>query len=560
MIDVHYRDLRDMLENTERMYSDEVVYKLKFRNEIVGIKYSKFIEDIKSLGSYLLSLNLKSNRVAIISKNRYEWGVSYLATATSDLIVVPLDKSLPEEELFSLIKRSEADVIIYDNIYDESIRKIKEDNDTNLNYFINMDTQLNRCIEEGKALYLKNNCKYKKVKIDSEKMRFMLFTSGTTSTSKCVMLSHKNICANIEQISATLDVTKDDTLLSFLPLHHTFECTAGFLYVISVGGKIAFCDGIRHMVENMREYQITAMISVPALYEGIYKRVWKQITNSKKEKQVKVALKASEALLKVGVDMRRQLFKQIHETFGGHVRFLVSGAAGIDPKVAKGFNDFGITMYQGYGLTETSPVVSVENMEFARNGSVGKPMKKIEVKIDEPDSDGIGEILVKGPNVMMGYYKDEAETKKVLSHGWFKTGDLGKIDKDGFIFITGRKKDVIVLKNGKNIFPEELEALVNKIDCVKESMVYGGKDKMGDVEVRVKIVYDKDEVVEKLGVIDDDDLEKYFWENIKRVNKEMPTYKYIKNMILTDEPLIKTTTNKVKRFEEIKKINEMQLV
>ena len=559
MIDVHYRDLREMLENTEKLYSDEIAYKLKFRNEIVGVKYSKFIEDIKALGSYLLELNMKNNRVAVISKNRYEWAVSYLAAATSDLVVVPLDKSLPEEEFYSLIERSEADTIIYDNVYEDRIKKLKSDEKTSLKYFINMDTEFNRAIEEGKGLLSKKNCKYKKVKIEPDKMRFMLFTSGTTSTSKCVMLSHRNICANIEQISATLDVDNNDILLSFLPLHHTFECTAGFLYPISVGAKIAFCDGLRHIVDNMKEYKVTAMISVPALYENMYKKVWKQIEGTKKEKQIKVALKASEALLRVGVDMRKQLFKQIHEVFGGHVRFLVSGAAGIDPKVAKGFNDFGIVMYQGYGLTETAPVVAVENMEFSRNGSVGKPLKNIEAKIEEPNSDGIGEIVVKGPNVMMGYYKNEEATKQVLSHGYFKTGDLGRIDEDGYIFITGRKKDVIVLKNGKNVFPEELETLVNSIECVAESMVYGADTKDGDVEVRVKIVYDKDAVLEKFGVIEDEELEKYFWEEIKRINKEMPTYKYIKDMILTDEPLIKTTTNKVKRFEEIKKIKEMQL-
>lgn len=560
MIDVHYRDLREMLENTEKLYSDKIAYNLKFRNQIVGIKYSKFIEDIKAFGSYLLELNTQNDRVAIISKNRYEWAVSYLAGATSDLTLVPLDKSLPEEEFYSLIERSESDVIIYDNVYEERIQKLKSDEKTTLKYFINMDTEFNRVIEEGKAIYSKKNCKYKKVKIDNDKMRFMLFTSGTTSQSKCVMLSHKNICSNIEQISAVLDINTEDSLLSFLPLHHTFECTAGFLYPISVGAKIAFCDGLRHIVNNMKEYEVTAMISVPALYENIYKKIWKNIEETKKEKQVKVALKASEALLKVGVDMRKQLFKQIHEKFGGHVRCLVSGAAGIDPEVAKGFNDFGIAMYQGYGLTETAPVVAVENAEFLRSGSVGKPLKKIEVKIEEPDLDGIGEILVKGPNVMMGYYKNNEATKAVLSHGWFKTGDLGRIDEDGYVYITGRKKDVIVLKNGKNIFPEELETLVNKIEGVSESLVYGADAKDGDIEVRVKIVYDKDIILEKLGVVTDDELENYFWEEVKKVNKEMPTYKYIKDVIITDKPLIKTTTNKVKRFEEIKKIKEMQSV
>ena len=309
MADVHYRDLREMLENTEKLYSDGIAYNLKFRSEIVGIKYSKFIEDVKALGSYLLELNMKNNRVAVISKNRYEWAVSYLGVATSDLTVVPLDKSLPDEEFYSLIERSEADAIIYDNVFEERVKKLKNDANTSLKYFINMDTEFNKAVEEGKAIYSKKNCKYKKVKVDNDKMRFMLFTSGTTSQSKCVMLSHKNICANIEQISEVLDVTPNDSLLSFLPLHHTFECTAGFLYPISVGAKIAFCDGLRHIVANMKEYEVTAMISVPALYENMYKKVWKHIAETKKEKQVKVALKASEALLKVGVDMRKQLFK-----------------------------------------------------------------------------------------------------------------------------------------------------------------------------------------------------------------------------------------------------------
>lgn len=549
-----FRDLRELLANTEKKYADEVAFRLKFRNEIVGVKYSKFIEDIKGLGSYLLTLDMQNRRIAFISNNRYEWCVTYLATATANLISVPIDKSLPINEFESLMKRAEADVLIYDIKHEEYAELLKNNTNSSVKHFICMDTELNECIDKGKSLLLRKDNKYNKVKIENDKMKFMLFTSGTTSAAKCVMLSHRNICSNIDGITKALDVTKDDTLLSFLPAHHTFECTAGFLYPVSVGAKIAFCDGLRHLVNNMKEYEITAMISVPLLYENIYKKLWKQIETGKKETQIKVALKASEALLKVGIDMRKQVFKQVHEALGGKMRIMVSGAAAIDPVVAKGYNDFGFTMFQGYGLTETSPVVSVERYDCVRNKSVGLPLDKTEVKISDPGEDGIGELLVKGPGVMLGYYGDDESTKKVMEHGWFHTGDLAKIDEDGYIYITGRSKNVIVLKNGKNIFPEELEVLINRLDFVKESIVYGVSDKDDDIEIRAKIVYDKDQIIENIGIVSDEELENIFWEKIKAINKTMPTYKYIRKIQLTEEPLIKTTTNKVKRHEEIAKI------
>lgn len=554
MSDVHYKDLRDMLEKIEKSYSDEIAFKIKYKSTIAEIKYSKFIEDVKAFGAYLLSLNLKQERVAIISNNRYEWCVAYMATATSDLTVVPLDKSLPENEFHSLIKRSNAEVIVYENKYEEFIKHEKDDETSPLKKYINMDIEMNMCYEAGKVLLNRKNSPYYKVKIANDKMRFMIFTSGTTAMSKCVMLSHKNICSNVEQISERLDLNSTDIMLSFLPIHHTFECTAGFLYPISVGAKIAFCEGLRHISNNIREFQITAMISVPTLYENIYKKIWKSIIDGKRETQVRVALKASEALLKVGIDMRKQLFKQIHENLGGKARLFVSGAAAINPEVVKGFNDFGIPLYQGYGLTEASPVVCVENAENSRYGSVGKAFNKIDVKLEEKDEDGVGELWIKSPTVMLGYYENPEETKKVISHGWLKTGDLAKIDSDGYIYITGRKKDVIVLKNGKNVFPEELETLINSIDCIKESFVYGHKNEDDDVELRAKLVYDKDSVLEKYGVIQDEELNEIFWNAIKEINKKMPTYKYIKKITLTDEALIKTTTNKVKRHEEIKTV------
>jgi long-chain acyl-CoA synthetase len=321
-----------------------------------------------------------------------------------------------------------------------------------------------------------------------------------------------------------------------------------------VGAKISYCEGLRHIPNNLKEYEVTAMISVPLLYESMYKKIWQNINSTKKEMQVKVALKASEAMLRVGIDVRKIVFKQIHEALGGKIRLLVSGAAAIDPIVAKGYNDFGFTLFQGYGLTETSPVLSVENYENKKVGSVGKAFKNAEIKIESPNEDGIGEIIVKAPYVMLGYYNNEQATKESIIHGWLHTGDLGRIDEEGYIFITGRKKNVIVLKNGKNIFPEEIETLINKIEFVKENIVYGFKDMNGDVEVRAKIVYDKDELTQKLGIISDEELNKIFWGKVKEINKLMPTYKYIKDIIVTDEELVKTTTKKIKRHEEIKKI------
>lgn len=554
MAELHFKDLRDMLSQTEKKYADEIAFKVKYKNEVVGIKYSKFIEDIKALGSYLTTLNLENKRIGIFSENRYEWNVSYLATATSNMVVVPIDKALPANEFKSLVQRSEIEVLIYDKKHLAFVEEQKQEPNNTIKYYIGMDDDFSQVIEAGKIVLGRKDNKYSKIKIENDKMKFMLFTSGTTSTSKCVMLSHRNICSNIEAIADALDVTKDDTLLSFLPAHHTFECTAGFLYPVAVGAKIAFCEGLRHLVANMTDFEITAMISVPVLYESIYKKLWKQIEKSNKEMQVKVALKASEALMKVGVDMRRQLFSQVHDALGGKMRLMVSGAAAISPEVAKGYNAFGFTMFQGYGLTETSPVVAVEKYGSCKNGSVGLPMKKAEIKIANPDENGIGEIMIKAPYVMLGYYNDKESTNAVLEHNWFKTGDLGRIDEEGYIFITGRKKDVIVLKNGKNVFPDEIEALINKLPCVVESIVYGATMEDGDVEIRAKIVYDKDALVQEIGIMQDEELHDMYMSKIKELNKKMPTYKYIRQIIATDEPLIKTTTNKVKRYEEIQKL------
>ena len=559
-----YTDLTEMLQKSGEEVGDRPAYifKTEEKGKFREITHSEFREEINDLGTKLLDLGLKNKRIAVISENRYEWAVDYLAVATGVGVIVPLDKSLPNNEIESLIKRSEVEAIFYSKKYDEVMNKIKEQNETNLKYIISMDLEKEEngiksqkeLAEQGKALIDNGNRDFLDAKIDNEKMGIMLFTSGTTAMSKAVMLSHKNICSNLADIASVIKVTEKDRFLSFLPLHHTFECTVGFLYPISVGGAICFCDGIRHIAENIKEYKITAMISVPILFESMYKKVMKGIEKKGKLETVKKGMKISQFLLKFGIDIRKQLFKEIHQTLGEDARLFVSGGAALDPETEKGFNAMGFTMYQGYGLTESSPVIAAEDDKYQRIGSIGKAFPSIEAKIINPDEDGIGELVAKGPSIMLGYYNNEEATKETLEGEWLHTGDLARIDKDGYIFISGRKKFVIVLKNGKNIFPEELETLVNKIEGVKESFVYGRPEDDGDYKICAKLVYDPEVVKEKYGTTDEKELKDILWKEVKKVNKEMPAYKYIRDISVTDKELIKTTTQKTKRAEEIKTV------
>ena len=559
-----FKDLKDMLKKSGEKYGDRpaYIYKTDEPGKFKEITHKEFRDDINNFGTALINLGLKDKRIAVISENRYEWGVAYLATATGVGIIVPLDKALPDNEIESLMIRSEIEAIVYSSKYDKIMNEIKDKKNTNVKFFISMDLDKKEndiysqkeLMEKGKELIESGNTEFLNAEIDNETMGIMLFTSGTTAMSKAVMLSHKNICSNLMDITSVIKLTDKDRLLSFLPLHHTFECTVGFLYPISIGASIAFCEGIRHIADNVKEFQITAMISVPILYETIYKRIIKGIEKKGKLDDVKKGIKISKFFLKFGIDIRRKVFKEIHENLGGKARLFVAGGAALDPEAEEGFNNFGIKMLQGYGLTESSPVIAAEDDKYQKLGSIGKAFPSLEVKIDEPDEEGIGELLAKGPSIMLGYYNNEEATKETLEDGWLHTGDLAKIDDEGYIFISGRKKFVIVLKNGKNIYPEELETLVNKIEGVKESFVYGKPEDDGDYKICCKIVYDKDLVKSHYKVSDEQEIKEAIWQEVKKVNKTMPAYKYIREIIVTEKELIKTTTQKIKRFEEIKTV------
>ena len=462
-----------------------------------------------------------------------------------------------------MILRSEVEAIFYTEKYNDIMQKLKDKGNTKIRFFISMNLEKNendiysfkQLIEEGKQLLDNGNKEFVEAKINPDIMNIMLFTSGTTAMSKAVMLSQKNIVSNLFDIASTIKLVPEDRMLSFLPLHHTFESTVGFLYPISAGCSIAFCDGIRHIGDNIKEFDITAMISVPALYEGMFRKVKKGIEKKGKWEKVQKGIKISNFLRKFGIDIRQKLFAEVHEAVGTKLRLFVAGGAALDPEVEKAFSDLGFTIYQGYGLTETSPVVAAEDDKYQRIGSIGKAFPSLDVKLEDKDEDGIGELMVKGPTVMLGYYNNEEATKETIEpDGWLHTGDLARIDKDGFIFITGRKKFVIVLKNGKNIFPEELEALVNKLEGVKESFVYGRPEDDGDYKICVKVVYDPEIMKEEYGLTEIKDIKEKLWDEVKKINKTMPPYKYIRDIIVTDKELIKTTTQKIKRHEEIKNV------
>lgn len=560
-----FENIKDMMKKSGEQFGDRPAYIFKTDKPDVfrEISHKQYREEVDCLGTSLINLGLKDKKIAVISENRYEWGMAYLAAVCGTGIVVPLDKSLPENEIESLINRSEVEAIFYSNKYDEIMNKLNNEGSTNIKFFISMDLDKKEgnvysqkeLVEQGRKLIAEGNREFIDAKIDNEKMSIMLFTSGTTAQSKAVMLSHKNIVSNLMDIAAVIEINENDVFLSFLPMHHTFECTVGFLYAMSKGAATAFCEGIRHIADNIKEYRITAMISVPILYETMYKKVIKAIEKKGKLEKLQKGIKISQFLLKFGIDIRKKLFKEIHDNLGGRVRLFVAGGAALDPEAEKGFNALGVTMLQGYGLTETSPVIAAEDDKYQRLGSIGKAFPSLDVKIVDANEEGIGELVVKGPTTMIGYYKNEEATKETIdSDGWLHTGDLARIDKDGFIFISGRKKFVIVLKNGKNIYPEELEALVNKIEGVKESFVYGKPEDDGDYTICVKVQYDRDAVKEAYNVEDEEDIKEALWQEVKKINKTMPAYKYIREIRVTEEEFIKTTTQKIKRNEEIKKV------
>lgn len=555
-------NLKDMIEQSAKLYADKAAFlvKPKTGGDYVPVSFKKFKEDIDALGTALLSLELKGKKIALIGENRYEWATSYLAVCNGTGIIVPLDKELPQNEIENCLLRSHADAIIFSGGVSSNIENSLK-NITSCKYFINMDIEedtdgrlsYGRLMQKGKELLAQGRREYLDAVIDNEAMDILLFTSGTTDKSKAVMLSHRNIAENLMAMCSMLYIDDKDVFLSVLPMHHTYECTCGFLCQMYRGCTVAFCEGLRHIVKNLRESGCTVMNGVPLVFESIHKQLMNQVAKKPGGPgKLKLGIRLSKIAGVFGADIRRKLFAEIHNALGGHLRLFISGAAAIDPMVSKGFREIGIKLVQGYGLTECAPIVGLNRDCWFKDDAAGLPLPGLQVVINKPNSEGIGEIKVKGPSVMLGYYENKEATDASIRDGWFYTGDMGFMDSDGFIHITGRKKNVIVTKNGKNVYPEEIETLLNRSDYIKESLVYGteGKD---DVVVCAQIVPDREKIEEdvKNGVIGQADVNAIIGSEVKRINRELVTYKYVKEFTLRDNEFEKTTTKKIKRYQEL---------
>ena len=556
-----FDNIKEIIYNSAEKYKNNTAFILKTKEgkktEYTNISYKKLLEDINALGTKFYDLGFENKRVAIVGRNKYEWVLTHLTNLLGGIVSIPLDKELQVDELESCILRSKADVVVFDEKYIENIKEIQSRKNVKANQYICMNElegyiDIQQLKQEGYELIEKGSNEYISSEIDSDKMSILLFTSGTTSKSKAVMLSQKNIASNVYAMQLVERFYETDVNLAFLPFHHIFGSTE-MIVMLAFGLATAFPDGLRYIKQNLKEYGVSVFVGVPLLVNKMYENIEKEIEKQGKTKLINAATKISNFLLKFNIDIRRKLFKQVLDGLGGKMRLIISGGAPLDKNVSIKFNELGVRLIQGYGLTETSPVISAENDKYIRNGSVGFPMRHLTVEIVNKDKDGIGEVRVKGPNIMMGYYENEEATNKVLKDGWFYTGDLGYIDNDGFLFLTGREKDVIVMKNGKKVFPEELEVLVNNLPEVEECFIYGMAQKgdKNDPMVSVKIVYNKDAIINR----NENELYDILWNEVKEINKTLPPYKYIKNMIITDKPLIKTTTHKIKRKEELARID-----
>lgn len=539
------RDIKDLLCQSVSLFGNNTAFLTKVDGEYEPRTYNEFKKDVDALGTYLISKGFSGKKIAIIGENRYEWALAYMAIVCGVGIVVPLDKELPYKELLQLMETAGLDAIFYSPKVNYPIE------DVNIEAKFNMD-ELGELIAEGDKLVQSGDTSFTGIEIDNEKMQVLLFTSGTTSDAKAVMLSHKNIAYDLENANKLLNIFPSDIFLSVLPLHHTYESTCGLLSPLYTGSAIAYCEGLRYITKNLAESKATVMLGVPLLFESIYNKIQKQAKKTGQDKKLNMALKLSNALLKAGIDLRSKLFKSIYESLGGHIRLFIAGAAAIDPVVSKGFRDFGIKIVQGYGLTECSPIVALNRDEIFKDEAAGLPLPGVTVEIENKDEDGIGEIVVSGDNVMMGYYNNKQATDEVLKNGRFYTGDLGIIDEDGFVHITGRKKNVIVTKNGKNIFPEEIEAHLNRSPYILESMVYGEDREDGDTTVVVQIVPDMAEFEKDFGEnVPEEKIKEKINEEVRAVNHSLQNYKRIGKTIIRHDEFVKTTTRKIKRHIEI---------
>jgi len=581
---VRYETMRDLILSVREKYSsrDAFIFRRKPNEAEIHKTYHDFGNDVEYLAQAIKIHGYNGGHLGVVGENAYEWVVSYTAILSGGSIGLPLDRLLPEHELVSLLVRGKVQVLFYHQKHHEIMLNIAKNQEElgvqvqkyvcmckeyiapNLSWpedddrFVDINTWLN----EGKEAVEKGESILKTVTIDPEESKIILFTSGTTAMSKGVLLSHKNIMSNVYAISSTLTLNPGERTFSILPLHHTFENTCEYFMFVR-GCCICFCDGLRYIVKNLNEWHCEACISVPLLFENIHGKIQAGIKESGKESLISVMIPVSNFLRKLKIDLRRVFFASIIKKLGGHLRLVVIGGAGIAKNYIEDFNNWGIEFLMGYGLTETSPVISVTTSKCNVYGSVGRPITGVEVKIDDESTKfgTVGEILSKSDCIMQGYYENPEATAEVLEEdGWFHTGDMGYLDKKGCLHITGRVKSMIVLTNGKKAFPEEMESLLNNIPGVKEAFVWGAKDEDDAVDICAKLLIDRSVIGENLPIPDttagDNAVREYLTAKMKEVNHQMPSYKAIHYFVFSETEMVKTTTLKIRRPQEQKAVED----
>ena len=552
------RDLRDMLQQSAALYGESTAFMIKKERggPYIDVTMKEFAGDVDALGTALFHRFGSGTRAAILAETRYEWYVSYLSVTNGLGVVVPLDRELPGPEIAGMINRAEVTVLLYSRTKQRIIDQIREEI-PGVTSFICMDPPKDegtlswwKLLEEGRRLLDGGERCFLDAPIDPEAMTILLFTSGTTARAKAVMLSQRNICANLEGMCSMLYIGPGDRVLSVLPLHHTYECTCGFLCQVYRGCTIAVCEGLLQITQNIKEAKPTMILVVPLMLEMFHRAIMKKAkATPKMARKFEFGRKLTKFMLFFGLDLRPRIFAPVHENFGGNLRLLISGGAAADPEVLSDIQDLGIASLQGYGLTECAPILALNRDIDFNNRAAGLPLPGVEVKVIERDEDGIGEFIARGPNVMLGYYKDpEATAAAIDEDGFYHTGDLGYIDKDGFCIITGRKKNVIVAANGKNIFPEEIEALLSFSPYVAEVLVSGGGDRDGGVTLTAAIYPEMEAVKEALGPDPDEQaIRALLEEEVRKVNGELVSYKRIRRVHYRDSEFEKTTSRKIRR-------------
>ena len=554
-------NFKEMLYRSADIYRSRTAFKVKDeKDNIVSITYEQFKNDIISLGTSLIEKGFLNKRISVIGKNSYPWCVSYLAASIVG-VVVPIDKELHTDDVINFMNVSQTVCLLGDSKNLDSVLDHIEKVENPDTLFVSFDKKddvnsFDNLLLAGKSSYEKGKDDFDKIEINPDELRILLFTSGTTGSAKGVCLSQRNICSNILSTYGIVKVKRSDLFFSILPLHHTYECTLGFLLPIYSGASIAHCEGLRYILKNLGEFHPSVILCVPLLLENMHKNIIKNMNKSLPEKYKKPE---GNPFNDLPFYLKKIVKTKVKNTLGGRLRVFIVGAAAANPEIVSDFKNLKLMTLQGYGLTECSPLVAGNTDFFQKDDSAGLPIPNVEYKIDNPNAEGVGEILVKGPNVMLGYYEDEEKTKQTIVDGWFHTGDLGRIDENGYLYITGRCKSVIVTKNGKNIYPEEVEYYLNDHPLISESLVLGiQKEDDDETYINAQIYPNIEAITEYLkgSVPTKEEIWKIASDAVASVNKKLPNYKHIKSFGVRDKEFEKTTTQKIKRYGNNMKVEK----